>query len=55
MHWSEVGNALARIDAGQCGPSTKRAMRFTALTAARQVEVRRAGEEVARLLGRHYG
>ena len=42
VHWSEVGNALARIDAGQCRPSTKRAMRFTALTAARQVEVRRA-------------
>ena len=36
------GNALARIDAGQCMPSTKLAMRFTALTAARQVEVRRA-------------
>ena len=42
VHWSEVGGALARIDAGQCRPSTKRAMRFTALTAARQVEVRRA-------------
>ena len=42
VHWSEVGTALARIDAGQCRPSTKRAMRFTALTAARQVEVRRA-------------
>ncbi len=42
VHWSDVGGALARIDAGQCRPSTKRAMRFTALTAARQVEVRRA-------------
>ena len=42
MHWSAVGSALARIDAEQCRPSTKRAMRFTALTAARQVEVRRA-------------
>ena len=42
VHWSEVGSVLARIDAGQCRPSTKRAMRFTALTAARQVEVRRA-------------
>ena len=42
VHFSEVGNALARIDAGQCRPSTKLAMRFTALTAARQVEVRRA-------------
>lgn len=45
VHWSEVGGALARIDAGQCRPSTKRAMRFTALTAARQVEVRRAAWE----------
>ena len=42
VHWSEVDNALARIDTGQCMPSTKRAIRFTALTAARQVEVRRA-------------
>ena len=42
VHWSEVGSALARIDAGQCRRSTKLAMRFTALTAARQVEVRRA-------------
>ena len=42
VHWSEVGSVLARIDAGQCMPSTKRAIRFTALTASRQVEVRRA-------------
>ncbi len=42
LHWSEVGPALARIEATRCAPSTKRAMRFTALTAARQVEVRRA-------------
>ena len=28
LNWSEVGAALARIDAGQCRPSTKRAMRF---------------------------
>ena len=42
VHWSEVGNALARIDAGRCMASTKLAMRFTALTAGRQVEVRRA-------------
>ena len=37
VDWSEVSGALARIDAGQCWPSTKRAMRFTALTAARRV------------------
>ena len=42
LHWSEVGPALARIDATKCASSTKRAIRFTALTAARQVEVRRA-------------
>ncbi|MDE0442989.1 MAG: site-specific integrase [Gammaproteobacteria bacterium] len=34
--------ALAQIDATNCAPSTKRAIRFTALTAARQIEVRRA-------------
>ena len=33
VHWSEMGAALARIDAGQW---------FTTLTAARQVEARRA-------------
>ena len=32
----------ARIDAGQCRPSTKRAMRFAAPTAGTQVDVRRA-------------
>ena len=42
LHWSEVGAALAKIDATNCAPSTKRAIRFTALTAARQIEVRRA-------------
>ena len=42
VHWSEVGGALARIDAGGCLPSTKRGIRFTALTACRQVEARRA-------------
>ena len=42
LHFSEVAGALARIDATNCAPSTKRAMRFTALTASRQVEVRRA-------------
>ena len=42
LHFSEVGGALARIDATNCAPSTKRAMRFTALTASRQVEVRGA-------------
>ena len=42
LHWSEVGPALARIDETNCAPTTKRAIRFTALTAARQVEVRRA-------------
>ena len=42
VDWPEVGGVLARIDAGQCRPSTKRAIRFTALTASRQVEVRRA-------------
>ena len=42
LHWSEVGAALDRIDGTRCAASTKRALRFTALTAARQVEVRRA-------------
>ncbi len=42
LHWSEVSAALAKIDATNCAPSTKRALRFTALTASRQVEVRRA-------------
>jgi len=42
LHWSEVGAALARIEATNCAPSTKRAIRFTALAAARQIEVRRA-------------
>ena len=42
LHFSEVAGALARIDATNCGPSTKRAIRCTALTASRQVEVRRA-------------
>ena len=42
LHFSEVGGALARIDATNCASSTKRAIRFTALTASRQVEVRRA-------------
>ena len=42
LHWSEVGAALAKIGATKCAPPTKRAIRFTALTAARQIEVRRA-------------
>ena len=42
LHFSEVGLALKKIDATNCAPSTKRAIRFTALTAARQIEVRRA-------------
>lgn len=42
LHWSEVGAALAKIDVTNCAPSTKRAIRFTALTAALQIEVRRA-------------
>ena len=42
LHFSDVGAALAKIDATRCAPSTKRAIRFTALTAARQIEVRRA-------------
>ncbi len=42
LHWSEVGAALAKIDVTNCALSTKRAIRFTALTAARQIEVRRA-------------
>ena len=42
LHFSEVAGAPARIDATNCAPSTKWAMRFTALTASRQVEVRRA-------------
>ena len=45
LHWSEVPGALAKIDATGCAPSTKRAIRFTALTAARQIEVRRAAWE----------
>ena len=40
LRFSEVAGALARIDATHCAPSTKRAMRFTALTASRRVEVR---------------
>ena len=40
--FSEVAGALARIDATNCAPSTKRAIRFTALTVSRQVEVHRA-------------
>ena len=42
LQWSEVGQALERIDATKCASFTKRAIRFTALTASRQVEVRRA-------------
>ena len=42
LHFSDVGAALSMIDATHCAPSTKRAIRFTALTAARQIEVRRA-------------
>ena len=42
LHFSQVASALARIGATNCAPSTKRAIPFTALTAARQVEVRRA-------------
>ena len=42
LRWSEVGSALDRIDATRCATATKRAIRFTALTASRQVEVRRA-------------
>ena len=42
LHFSEVAGALARIDATNCAPSTKRAKRFSALMASRQVEVRRA-------------
>ena len=45
LHFSEVAGALARIDATNCAPSTKRAIRFTALTSSRQVEVRRAAWE----------
>ncbi len=45
LHFSAVGAALAKIDATNCAPSTKRAIRFTALTAARQIEVRRAAWE----------
>ena len=37
LHFSQVGGALPRIDATNCAPSTKRAIRFTALTASRQV------------------
>ena len=35
FYFSEVGPALERIDGTNCAPSTKRAIRFTALTAAR--------------------
>ena len=41
LHWSEVSAALAKIDATNCALSTKRALRFTALTASGQAEVRR--------------
>ena len=37
-----MGAALAKIDSTNCALSTKRALRFMALTASRQVEVRRA-------------
>ena len=42
LDWREVGAALATVDGRRCAASTKRALRFTALTASRQVEVRRA-------------
>ena len=42
LRWREVGAALAKIDETNCALSTKRALRFTALTASRQIEVRRA-------------
>ena len=42
VHWSDVGATLAKIDATNCAASTKGAIRVTALTAARQIEVRRA-------------
>ena len=42
LHWSKVGAALCKIEATNCAPSTKRTIRFTALTAAGQIEVRRA-------------
>ena len=45
LDWSKVGAALETIDATNCAHSTKRAIRFTALTAARQIEVRRAAWE----------
>ena len=45
LDWPAVGAALETIDATNCAPSTKRAIRFTALTAARQIEVRRAAWE----------
>ena len=46
LHFSQVGGALARIDAANCAPSTKRAIRFAVLTASRQVEVRPATWEL---------
>ena len=45
LDWPAVGAALETIDATNCAPSTKRVIRFTALTAARQIEVRRAAWE----------
>ena len=39
---SEVRAALSKLDASGCTPGTKLAIRFLVLTAARQVEVRRA-------------
>ena len=42
LPFAEIVGALARIDATNCVPSTKRAIRVAALTAARQVEVRGA-------------
>ena len=45
LHFSEVGAALAKMDTTHCVPSRKRAIRLTALTATRQIEVRRASWE----------
>ena len=42
LHWSEVGDALAKTDATNCAPSTKRGDPVHGADGGRQIEVRRA-------------
>ena len=42
LHFSEVGDALDKVDATQCYEGVKLALRFMVLTAARSIEVRKA-------------